>query len=139
VDVVKKIWAGLRDGYGRALKKIPKTRSGQAAIDKFKPKWKFFNALHFLHSVVAANSGTSSNLDIVPLDAIENVKVSGDEGDIMEPEHGVLRLRDGTTIEEVQGGSFDEWEHDGKYRKILLTIEMKILVVILLTKLSATM
>lgn len=53
VDELKKKWRGLRDTFGKELKKLNNKKSGQAANAEQFSKWPYFQLLMFLQSTMS--------------------------------------------------------------------------------------
>lgn len=60
VDDLRKKWRGLRDTFGRELKKITKTKSGQSANTDVVSKWPYFSILLFLKDTMSRRNLTGN-------------------------------------------------------------------------------
>ena len=58
--VVKKKWKYLRDQFAAELRKLPATRSGDAAGDNQTSKWHYFHLPHFLKDVMKPRASTGN-------------------------------------------------------------------------------
>jgi len=60
VDELKKKWRGLRDTFGKELKKVNSKKYGQAAVSETDSRWPYFKNLLFLRGTMSRRDLKSS-------------------------------------------------------------------------------
>ncbi|XP_062538642.1 uncharacterized protein LOC134206913 [Armigeres subalbatus] len=79
-DTVEERWKALRDSYGKVLKNLPVSKSGDAGGENFDTSWPYFKCMHFLREQMKPRK-TTGNLASPQPNAVASDTVI-DEGDV---------------------------------------------------------